>query len=120
MKKAFFAITFLCALTFGFTSCKPELKNVRGQVKSFEVERDTLRSMVITVGDEEKIVTLLDARFQNGVALQGDSVILDYIDGKDNTLRALAVTVLPKPAQEFVPSDTLVTVDSKANADSIQ
>ena len=76
--------------------------------------------MVLTVGDEEMTVTLLDARFQNGIFLQGDSVILDYIDGKDNTLRALVVTVLPKPAQYFEPSDTLITKDSKADADSIQ
>ena len=105
---------------FAFVGCKPELKNVRGQVKSVAIDYDTLKSMVLTVGDAENIVTLLDARFQNGIALAGDSVIIDYIDGKENTLRALVVTVLPKPAHEFVPSDTLITVDSKASADSIQ
>ena len=77
-------------------------------------------SMILSVDGQEKIVTLTDSRFQNGIAIQGDSVILDYIDGKDNTLRALVVTVLPRPAHEFVPSDTLITVDTKATADSIQ
>ena len=99
-------------MTFAFSSCQPELKNVRGKVKSLNVDRDTLKSMVITVGDEEKTVTLLDARFQNGIALQGDSVILDYIDGKENTLRGLVVTVLSKPARYFEPSDTLMTKES--------
>lgn len=107
-------------MAIGFTSCEPELKNARVLVKSLEVTNDTLKSMVVTMGDEEKTVTLLDARFQNGVALQGDSVILDYIDGRDNTLRALVVTALPKPEQYFEPSDTLITRESKAAADSIQ
>ena len=119
MKKIFLAL-IVCGMGFAFVGCKPELKNVRGQVKSVAIDNDTLKSMVLTVGDAENIVTLLDARFQNGIALAGDSVIIDYIDGKENTLRALVVTVLPKPAHEFVPSDTLITVDSKASADSIQ
>lgn len=104
-------------MVLGFTSCEPELKNARVQVKSVEIVNDSLKSMIVTMGNEEKSVTLLDARFQNGIALQGDSVILDYIDGKENTLRALIVTVLPKPAQYFEPSDTLITKESK---DSIQ
>jgi len=117
MKKAFIAITALCASVFGFTSCEPELKNITAMVKSVEISNDSVKSMVITIGEEDKIVTLLDARFQNGIAVQGDSVILDYIDGKENTLRALVVTVLPKPAQYFEPSDTLIT---KESTDSIQ
>ena len=120
MKKTFLALVVLCGMAVAFVGCKPEIKNVHGQVKSLAIDNDTLKSMVITIGDAENIVTLLDARFQNGIALAGDSVIVDYIDGKENTLRALIVTVLPKPAKEFVPSDTLITVDSKATADSIQ
>lgn len=120
MKKAFLALVILCTMAVTFLGCKPELKNVHGQVKSVEIENDTVKSMVLIIGDAETIVTLLDARFQNGIALAGDSVIVDYIDGKENTLRALVVTVLPKPAQEFVPSDTLITFDAKAPADSIQ
>ena len=100
-----------------FTGCKPELKNVRGQVKSVEISNDTIKSMILAVDGQEKIVNLLDTRYQNGLALEGDSVILDYIDGKENTLRALVVTVLPKPAQYYEPSDTLITKESN---DSIQ
>ena len=120
MKKVFLALVVLCSMAVAFVGCKTELKNVRGQVKSVEIANDSLKSMILTIGDTENIVTLLDARFQNGIALKGDSVIVDYIDGKENTLRALVVTVLPKPVQEFVASDTLITVDSKATADSIQ
>lgn len=120
MKKVFLAFVVLCVMVIAFVGCKPELKTVRGQVKSLTVANDTLKSMVLSVGETENIVTLLDARFQNGIALAGDSVIVDYIDGKENTLRALIVTVLPKPAQDFVPSDSLITVDSKSSADSIQ
>ena len=117
MKKSFLALVALCGLVVAFVGCKPELKNVRGQVKSVEIKNDSLKSMVLTVDGTENIVTLADARFQNGISLAGDSVIVDYIDGKENTLRALVVTVLPKPAKEFEPSDTLIT---KESADSIQ
>ena len=120
MKKAFIVITTLFAMALCFTSCEPELKNARAQVKSVEIINDSLKSMVVTMGEEDKIVTLLDARFQNGIALQGDSIILDYIDGKENTLRGLVVTVLPKPAHYFEPSDSLMTRGSKESADSIK
>ena len=107
-------------MALGFISCEPEMKNARVLVKSISVVNDSLKSMVVTIGEEDKTVSLQDARFQNGIAIQGDSVILDYIDGKDNTLRGLVVTVLPKPAQYFEPSDTLVTRDAAVAADSIQ
>ena len=108
-------------MALGLASCNsPELKNARVQVKSVEISNDSLKSMVVTMGSEEKTVSLHDARFQNGIALKGDSIILDYIEGSENTLRALVVTVLPKPAQYFEPSDTLITVDSKSVTDSIQ
>ena len=117
MKKTFLALFVLCGFTTVFFGCKPELKNVRGQVKSVEITNDTLKSMVLAVDGQEKIVKLIDAQFQNGIALAGDSVILDYIDGRADSLRALVVTVLPKPAQYFEPSDTLIT---KESSDSIQ
>jgi len=120
MKKTILALSAAGVMAAAFVGCsEPELKNVRGEVKSVEITNDTLKSMVVAVGDEEKTVTLLDARFQNGIALQGDSIILDYIDGRDNTLRALVVTVLPKEAKYFEPSDTLITKETVA-ADSVK
>lgn len=110
MKKAFLALVVMCGMTLAVTSCgAPELKNVRGLVKSVDIKNDTIKSMVLTVEGQEKMVRLTDAKFQNGVAMSGDSVILDYIDWRDDSLRALVVTVLPKPAQYFEPSDTLIT-----------
>jgi len=118
MKKAFIAIFAMCVVAFGFTACgSPELKKDRALVSSVDMTGDSLRSMIVIIGQETKNVTLSDARFQNGIVLQGDSIILDYIDGKDNTLRALVVTVLPRPAHYFEPSDTLIT---KETLDSIQ
>ena len=86
-------------------------------VKSVEIKNDTIKSMVLAVDGQDKVVKLTDAKFQNGIALVGDSVILDYIDGRADSLRGLVVTVLPKPAHYFEPSDTLITKESK---DSIQ
>ena len=120
MKNIFLALVVLCGMAVAFVGCEPELKNTRGQVKSVEISNDTLKSMVLTVDGQEKNVKLTDAQFQNGIALVGDSVILDYIDGKDDTLRGLVVTVLPKPAHYFEPSDTLMTRESKESNDSIQ
>lgn len=117
MKKAFLALVVLFSISVAFVGCKPELKNVRGQVKSVEISNDTLKSMVLAIDGQDKIVKLTDAKFMSGIAMEGDSVILDYIDGRADSLRALVVTVLPKPAQVFVPSDTLITKESK---DSIQ
>ena len=112
MKKAFLAIIVLFGMAAAFVSCQPELKNVSGQVKSVEITNDTVKSMVLAVDGQDKVVTLTDAKFQNGIAMAGDSVILDYIDGRDDSLRGLVVTVLPKPAQYFEPTDTLVTKES--------
>lgn len=120
MKKTFLALVVLCGMAVAFVGCQPELKNARGQVKSVEIKNDTLKSMVLAIDGQEKVVKLTDAKFQNGIALVGDSVILDFIDGRADSLRGLVVTVLPKPAQEFVPSDTLITADTKATADSIK
>jgi len=117
MKKIFLTLTILCGMAMAIVSCKPELKSVRGEVKSVEISSDTVKSMVLAVDKQDKIVKLTDAQFQNGIAMQGDSIILDYIDGRKDTLRALVVTVLPKPAHYFEPSDTLVT---SVETDSIQ
>lgn len=120
MKKVFLVLFVLCSIATVFTGCKPELKNLHGQVKSVEIKNDTIKSMMLSVGDEVKTVMLQDARFQNGLAIEGDSIILDYIDGKNNELRALVVTVLPRPAQYFEPSDSIVTRGAKASTDSIK
>ena len=120
MKKAFLALVVLCGMAVAFTGCKPELKNVRGQVKSLVASNDTLASMVLSVDGTDFSVDMTRTRLQNGLAIEGDSVIVDYIDGDNGTLIAVVCTMLPKPAQEFEPTDSLVTRDSKESKDSIQ
>ena len=120
MKKLFLALVVLCGLSVAFVGCKSELKNARAQVISLNVVSDTLQSMLISVDGQNRQVDMSRIRVQNGIAIQGDSVIIDYIDGDNGTLIALVCTALPKPAHEFVPSDTLITTDSKVSADSIQ
>lgn len=117
MKKAFLTLIIMCGFTTSFLACKPELKSVRGQVKSVEVTNDTLTSMMLTVDGKDFQVDMTRTRLQNGLAMDGDSVIVDYIDGDNETLIALVCTTLPKPAHYFEPSDTLITKESK---DSIQ
>ena len=99
-------------MSAAFLGCKPELKNVRGQVKSVEVNNDTLTSMMLTVDGKDIQVDMTRTRIQNGLAIDGDSVIVDYIDGDNGTLIALVCTLLPKPARYFEPSDTLITKES--------
>ena len=52
---------------------------------------------------------------QNGLMLPGDSVIVDYIEGRGDTLRALVVTVLPKiqVVKQPEPTDSLITAPAK-------
>ena len=51
--------------------------------------------------------------------LPNDSVIVDYIDGKNDTARALVVTVLPKNTVTINPEDNqskkLITAPIKSN-----
>jgi len=117
MKKAFLALVFMCGLAVAFVGCKPELKNVRGQVKALEASNDTLKSMILTADGKDFNVDMTRTRLQNGLGIEGDSVIVDYIDGDNGTLIAVVCTTLPKPAHFFEPSDTLITSSSK---DSIQ
>lgn len=106
----------LCAvaavLCFSLTSCKQELKSMRGQVADVTIRHDSLVGMKLLSGSDTLTFRMQDALIQNGMMMAGDSVIVDYIDGSNNTLRALVVTLLPKvaPIQTPMVSDTLVTI----------
>ena len=93
------------------TSCKEKIKTVRGKVASVENHGDTLISMKVTDGE---------AQFNNGIMLIGDSVIVNYFNGKDDAYRAAVITVLPRPTQyldqEIDSTKELKTVsDDKVN-----
>jgi hypothetical protein len=103
----------LCLLSV--SSCREkQLLNVRGEVKSVEIHKDTLIALTLSLnnGGDSLVFNLDNARFQNGVMLPKDSVIVDYIEHHD-TLKALVVTVLPK-VNNFSLPDTLVTISRKA------
>jgi len=114
MKKLFLGFTAFLAFSFLICGCSDDrtLHNVRGLVKNVEIVDDTLKSMTLSAGDEEMVFTLDEARFQQGIMLHGDSVIVDYIKGRE-TNRAFVVTVLPKVANTIhlgeATSDTLIT-----------
>ena len=97
MKKS---TVILCAACVGFvlTSCKPKLKDCKGLVTQVEFNQDTLKSMKVQTADGEFIFNLKDVRFNEGIMMKNDSVIVNYIQGRHDTLRALVVTVLPKSA----------------------
>ena len=120
--KKFFAIYCIVALgmTLTITSCKEKIKTVRGKVASVENHGDTLISMKVTDGEDSLKFNLDEAQFNNGIMLIGDSVIVNYFNGKDDAYRAAVITVLPRPTQyldqEIDSTKELKTVsDDKVN-----
>lgn len=98
MKKILYYLFFVGVVccTLSLTGCKPKLKDVRGLVKSVNVHGDTLLYMTVMDAKDSLVFNLDKARFTDGVAFTGDSVIVNYIDGREGKYRALVVTVLPK------------------------
>ena len=94
--KIFVILACLCLL-FTATSCSnKKIKTIRGLVTKVEANVDTLKSMTLSTSDGNKIFSLGGVRFNEGVMMEGDSIIVDFTNGKHDTARALVVTVLPK------------------------
>lgn len=114
MKKLVFTFALLCLCVTVFVGCRKELQETRGKVTHVELEGDTVVSTLLAVEKDTLYFKLADARFTNGMIVPGDSVIINYIEGREDTLRALVVTILPK-APHFLDldadtqGDTLVT-----------
>ena len=113
-------VVFTLLLVLGISSCgKPELKKIRGIVKNVRIDDDTLKNLTVMDGEDSIVFNLNEVRYNNGVMLPNDSVIVDYIDGKNDTARALVVTVLPKNAVTINPEDNqskkLITAPIKSN-----
>lgn len=121
MRKSFFyMVVFTLLLVLGISSCgNPELKKIRGIVKNVRIDDDTLKNLTVMDGEDSIVFNLNEVRYNNGVMLPNDSVIVDYIDGKNDTARALVVTVLPKNAVTINPEDNqskkLITAPIKSN-----
>ena len=100
MKKFILSLIVFCGLSLFFISCgKKEIQNVRGQVIHVDVHSDSIngdlvRSMILCANGDTLLFQMADARYINGVMFKGDSVSVDYIEGKNDTLRALILNVL--------------------------
>ena len=77
-------------------SCKPEIKEVKGVVKTWKEEIITIKT-----SDGDKVYHTGQARMIGGMPISGDSVRLNYIIGKNDTDRAVVIEYLApitKPA----------------------
>ncbi len=101
----FLALALVATLTL--TGCKEKLKQSRGIVTAMEMSGDTLLNMRVAVqGGDTLVFKLDDANFNRGIAMHGDSVLVNHLSGPGDTLRAIIVTVMPKPVHYFVPDTT--------------
>lgn len=117
-------ITFLSLVLFSallFVACggksDGQLHNIRGLVKHVRPSSDSIPILTLGIENGDSLVfTLADAKIQNGILMHSDSVIVDYIGG-DDALRALVVTILPKPIKPSVlKHDTLLTVPADSTS----
>ena len=113
MKKIVFTASLLISLALSLVGCKQELQETRGVVTELEVEGDTILCSRIAVDGDTLLFKMTEARLLNGMFVSGDSVVVNYIEGRNDTLRALLVQVLPKAPHMIVPAtesnDSLVT-----------
>lgn len=113
MKKIVFTAALLASLGLSLVGCKQELQETRGEVTELEVEGDTILCSRIAIDGDTLLFKMTEARLLNGMFVSGDSVVVNYIEGRNDTLRALLVQVLPKAPHVIEPAkesnDSLVT-----------
>ena len=113
-----FILFFSIIVMTGCSNRSRELKEVRALVASIQVVDDSLMSMKATVEGDTMLFSLAAARFNNGLMIHGDSVIINYVESSNDTLSALVVTILPK-APKYIDLNaekgcTLLTAPSKS------
>lgn len=117
MKKIVFTLALTSCLALSLTGCKQELQETRGVVTDMEFDSDTLLCTRIAVDGDTLLFKVNEARMINGMFVKGDSVMINYIEGRNDTLRALVLSVLPKAPHVIEPAkesnDTLVTGKEK-------
>ena len=113
MKKIVFTLALTGCLALSLTGCKQELQETRGVVTDMEFDSDTLLCTRIAVERDTLLFKVNEARMVNGMFVKGDSVMINYIEGRNDTLRALVLSVLPKAPHVIEPAkesnDSLVT-----------
>jgi len=128
MKKTIFAFTLLCGFILTLASCGgKEIKDITGLVTSFDTKGDSITSTKLLVNGDTIIFKMTDARFINGMFMVGDSVKISYIEGRNDSLRALIVNIIPPTPHYFdaeaAKNDTLVTApvvkEDPAELDSV-
>lgn len=128
MKKTIFAFTLLCGFILTLASCGgKEIKDITGLVTSFDTKDDSITSTKLLVDGDTIIFKMTDARFINGMFMAGDSVKISYIEGRNDSLRALIVNIIPRTPHYFdaeaAKNDTLVTApvvkEDPAELDSV-
>ena len=128
MKKLILAFTFFCGCILAMTSCgNKEIKDVEGLVVDIKTVNDSLSSAKVLIDGDTVVFKMTDARFINGMIMYGDSVKISYIEGRNDTLRALIVNITPKAPHYFDPeaakNDTLITApavkEAPAELDSV-
>ena len=113
MKKIVFTLALTGCLALSLTGCKQELQETRGVVTDMEFDSDTLLCTRIAVDGDTLLFKVNEARMINGMFVKGDSVVINYIEGRNDTLRALVLSVLPKAPHVIEPAkesnDSLIT-----------
>lgn len=93
---------------------------MKGVVTYIWAEHDSLVSVNVANGSDTLLFHAEDARVVNGMFINGDSVNINYIEGEKDTLRAMVISVLPKPIIRTLDlndaqSDTLMTRPQKSD-----
>ena len=113
MKKIVFTAVLVASLGLSLVGCKQELLETCGVVTELEFDSDTLLCTRIAVEGDTLLFKVNEARMVNGMFVKGDSVVVNYIEGRNDTLRALVLAVLPKAPHVIEPAkesnDSLVT-----------
>ena len=113
MKKIVFTLALTGCLALSLTGCKQELQETRGVVTGMEFDSDTLQCTRIAVDGDTLLFKMDEVRMVNGMFVKGDSVMINYIEGRNDTLRALVLSVLPKAPHVIEPAkesnDALMT-----------
>ena len=122
-------LAVVALVLIAMTGCrKSGMQNIRGVVKDMKIHKDSLLSMTLTINEDgdTMLFSLREALIQRGMMMPHDSVIVDYVYGNGDTIKALVVTLIPKVQLETEENegtklpDTLVTAPASENPSLIK